>query len=293
MSAAGQALLLDTWLARRLKGQAPAWLGAVCARAAQTERAAGERALFIAFGAAARQVGREDLAPTPAELTEAQALSPGLDPRAWSVDQAARVRLVLALPGHDAPAWLAAVDRLFAASGLEELVALYQGLALLPHPALLRARAAEGVRNSMRAVFAAVALDNPYPAAWLEEPAWNQLVLKCLFVDCPLSRVVGLDRRANPALTAMLLDYAHERWAAKRSISPLLWRAVGGCLNEAAVADLARVLAEGGEAERAAAALALGGSTRSDARAALASAPGLNAAVQGGQLSWATVVQPP
>jgi hypothetical protein len=293
MSADGPARLLDTWLSRRLKGQAQAWLAGACARAAQGERAACERALFISFSAVGRSVGRADLAPSADELAAAGAVVPRFDPRGWSVDQAARVRLVLSLNAGDAAAWLAAIDRLFAASGLEEQVALYQGLALLPHPALLRARAAEGVRNSMRAVFAAVALDNPYPEAWLEEGAWNQLVLKCLFVDCPLSRVVGLDRRANPALTSMLLDYAHERGAAKRTINPLLWRPVGACLDDAALADLVRLLDHGDSGERQAAALALSASPRADARAALASQPALDAAVRGGQLSWDAIVPSP
>jgi hypothetical protein len=293
MSTDGPARLLDTWLSRRLKGEAQAWLADACARTAQTERKAGERALFLAFAAAGRSVGRADLALSRDELGEAATAVPRFDPRAWSVDQAARVRLVLSLPAGDATAWLAATDRLFAASGLEELVALYQGLALLPHQGHLRARAAEGVRNNMRAVFAAVALDNPYPEAWLEEGAWNQLVLKCLFVDCQLTRVVGIDRRANPALTRMLTDYAHERWAAKRTINPLLWRPVGACLDDAALADLVRLLEQGDTSERQAAALSLGASGRADARAALARQPALDAAVRGGQLSWDTFVPSP
>jgi hypothetical protein len=118
-------------------------------------------------------------------------------------------------------------------------------------------------------------------------------VLKCLFVDCALTRVVGLDRRANPALTRMLLDYAHERWAAKRTISPLLWRPVGACLDDAGLADLVRLLEQGEAHERQAAALALGASGRADARAALARHPTLDAAVQGGQLSWESVVPSP
>ncbi len=293
MSADGPARLLDTWLSRRLKGEALAWLADACARSAAPARSAAERALFLAFSAASRSVGRADLSPTASELGEAEAATVRLDPRGWSVDQAARVRLVLSLPHGDAAAWLAALDRLFAASGLEELVALYQGLALLPHPALLRARAAEGVRSSMRAVFAAVALDNPYPEAWLEEGAWNQLVLKCLFVECRLTRVIALDRRANPALTRMLCDYAHERWAAKRTINPLLWRPVGACLDDAALADLVRLLEQGAVGERQAAALALGGSARADAHAALSRQPDLDAAFRAGRLSWDAIEPSP
>ena len=79
----------------------------------------------------------------------------------------------------------------------------------------------------MRVVFEAVAHRNPYPAEHFAEPAWNQLVLKALFVGSPLDPIVGLDARRNPTLARMLCDYAHERWAASRPVSPELWRCVG------------------------------------------------------------------
>jgi hypothetical protein len=290
------AALIDTWLRRHLKDEAAAWLHGARARVAHdgadaaTAKAA-ERALFIAFGAAARHVGRDDLALTPAEVAAADAAVPGWDPSRWSCDQAARVLLVLGLPAGDASAWLAALDRLFAASGFEESVALYQALAVFPHPERLRARASEGVRCNIRAVFTAVALGNPYPAAWLDDDAWNQLVLKCLFVDAPLHRVVGIDRRANPALTRMLCDYAHERWAAKRPVHPELWRPVGRMPDDGALADLARVLGSSDERDRQAGALALASSTHPEAKALLARHPELASATASGQLSWDVFVK--
>lgn len=282
--------LLDTWLSRRLKGEALQWLHDACARIGQGEPAASERSLFLSFAAARRRVGKAALTPDDDELAEGQAIIPRWDPRAWSVDQTARVRLVLAVRTVDADALLAYLDKLFAVSGLEELVALYQALPLLPHGERLRERAAEGIRNNMRSVFAAVALNNPYPERWLEQGAWNQMVLKCLFVDCPLGQIIGLERRANSTLTRMLCDYAHERWAAKRVINPQLWRPVGACLDQAALVDLERLINQGQPVERQAAALALGSSTLPEARLLLTRHPALNADLAGGQLSWAALV---
>jgi hypothetical protein len=102
----------------------------------------------------------------------------------------------------------------------------------------------------MKLVFEAVALRNPYPAEALPEPAWNQMVLKALFVGSALDPIVGLDRRANPALARMLADYARERWAARRPVSPELWRCVGRFASGALLDDIARVLDQGDGAER-------------------------------------------
>jgi hypothetical protein len=79
--------------------------------------------------------------------------------------------------------------------------------------------------------------------------------LKCLFVGSPLYLVHGLDGRVNADLAQMLCDFAHERWAAHRPVSPELWRAVGPLADGAMLVDLERVIATGTEAERAGAAL--------------------------------------
>lgn len=180
--------------------EAAAWVRAQRARIA----AGDERALYLALGQAGRKVGRAPL------------------PGGWSADQAARALLVLALPAGDPPRWLAVLDRCFHAGTVEELVALYQALPLLPHPGLLAARAAEGVRSSMAPVFAAVALDNPFPAAHLGEAAWNQMVLKAFFTAVDVERIVGLRDRLNPELGRMLAGYARERRAAARTLDPRL-----------------------------------------------------------------------
>lgn len=178
---------------------ADAWLAARCA-----EVAAGDvTALAIAFG----QAGRRH--PEPAE---------------------ARVRLALAIPSTDTAAWLATLDRLFATAGLEESVALYAGLPRFPHPELLRLRAAVGVRSTMQAVFEAIALDNAYPARWLEQDPLNQMVLKAFFLGCDHRRIVGLRARANPHLGTMLTDYRRERVAASRPIPTGLDEVVSWCV---------------------------------------------------------------
>jgi hypothetical protein len=123
-------------------------------------------------------------------------------------------------------------------------------------------------------VFEAVAHRNPYPAERFGEDAWNQMVLKALFIGAALAPVQGLERRANPALARMLRDYARERRAAGRPVSPELWRCVGPFAEEAeALDDLALALRGPDPAEREAAALALAACPAPRARALLAAGP--------------------
>jgi hypothetical protein len=231
-------ILLDSWLHRQLKAEAAEWFRETLARIAAES---GTRTLFIAFSTAGRRCGREDLVLSPDDLSAARAARPGWDPSRWSVDQAVRARLVSTLPAGDAAAWLTILDQLFAAAGLEELVALYQVLPLLPHQERLAPRIAEGIRSNMKPVFAAVALDNPIPSEQLDEGAWNQMVLKALFIGSPVGRIVAAASRANPRLAQMLIDYARERIAAKRPVPDDLWQAARPGCEPAQATELDRL----------------------------------------------------
>lgn len=253
--------MLRSWLA----GQADtglAWLDdAVKGLAA----GAPDRGLLAAFAAAPRQVGRDDL--------PARALHSPLHTAVWTRDQAARTMLLLARP-HDA-GFVPALDRLFGAADLAELVCLYQALPLLPFPERHTARAAEGVRSNMLPVFKAMAIGNPYPSGWLDDGAWNQMVVKAVFVGCPLHGIIGLDQRANPALARMLVDYARERRAAGRPVPPDLWRPVGPFIKEDSMMDeLRHALDDPCETRRHDVALALAASTHPGLKDSLAAATG-------------------
>jgi hypothetical protein len=255
------------WVRRRAPEEAARWLEE---RSAAYADGAPERALLLDFSGALKRTGKAPLGLGTADLAEAERLRKGWNPTAWTTDQAARVVLVLSWPSPDATAYVAALDKLFESADLGELVALYQALPVLPHPAAHVRRCAEGVRTTMTDVFKAIAHGNPYPSEHLDEAAWNQMVLKALFVGVPLHPVLGLDARANPRLTRMLLDYAKERWAAKRDVSPELWRCVGLFPDDAALDAMGRVLREGGAGDRRAVALALRGTGHAGAKALLA-----------------------
>ena len=274
--------LLGQWLATRLPAEATAWLAGGIDRM----RASGaDRDLYLLFSLASRKVGTKALALTAAELAAASSCRPGWDPCEWTLDQATRVYLLLAST-TDGAETSRRLDRLCSAADIWELVALYRGLPLYPGAPLHVLRAAEGVRSNMRVVFEAVAQRNPYPAEQFGEPAWNQMVLKALFVGSRLHPIVGLDARRNALLARMLCDYAHERWAASRPVSPELWRCVGPFASGALLDDFRRLLERGSAVEQQAAALALLDASDPAATRLLESRPALALDARSGNLDW-------
>jgi hypothetical protein len=245
--------LLGQWLAARLPENAAAWLSSGIARCSA---GIADRDLYLLMSLVSRHVGNAPLALADTDLQAGAASRPGWNPRDWTLDQAVRVYLLLAST-PDGADFSRRLDRLCSAADIGELVAFYRGLPLYPDQPRYALRAAEGVRSNMRVVFEAVAHCNPYPAEQLNEPAWNQLVLKALFVGSPLHPIVGLDGRRNATLASMLCDYAHERWAASRPVSPELWRCVGPFATGPVLADFARLFERGTADEQHAAALAL------------------------------------
>ncbi len=279
--------LLHRWLNRQLPDAAARWLHD---KLAELREHPSDKALFVAIGLAPRKVGKDDLLIRERDLAAAERCRAGWRPVAWSVDQAARLLLLLRA-GGDEEQFARRLEQLFATADVGELVTFYRGLPLYPgQPRYLR-RATEGVRTNMKAVFEAVAHDNPYPAQQFDDGAWNQMILKALFIGSRLHPISGLERRANRELMRMLCDYAHERWAAGRDVSPELWRCVGAHADDAALADLERVLHTGSERERQAAVLALSVSRHVRAVALLAAVPELAIQVKRAELTWGAVTE--
>ncbi|BAY84140.1 hypothetical protein NIES267_36360 [Calothrix parasitica NIES-267] len=289
--------LLYRWVSRQVDSETINWLDK---KRQQISNGAAGFVFFTAFSAVPRYIEKQEIQPTLKELESASNICNNWFPADWNIDQAARTLLVLSLPSDNVDKYLQILDQVFAAADVRESVALYQALPLLPVAEKMQSRAAEGIRSNMTAVFNAVALNNPYPAEFLDNLAWNQMVLKALFVGSPLHLIQGLDQRANPELARMLVDYAHERWAAGRNVSPELWRCVGRFANSEMLADLERVLTDShikdsngkGQQkllERSAAALACADCLLPEAKDILARYPELQNDIQAGRLTWKNI----
>lgn len=172
---------------------------------AEARVAAQPNDLLVVFPGVGRRVGRAplDLADDPADV------------HAWTIDDAARVLLVLAAgPAVD-------LAELYRSGDPAERRGVLRSLDLLGEPAAGPWLVDDAIRtNEPRLIAAAL---GPYAARTLDDASYAQAVLKCVFVGIPLGPLAGLGERVTPELSRMLASYAHERIAAGRPITPDVW----------------------------------------------------------------------
>lgn len=234
-----------------------------------------------------RKTGKQVLNITDEQLREIANIRTGFSPAGWTADRLARVWIILHLDATDKQKYFNSIESLFRSAEVNELVALYSSLPLLAYPEMWMARCAEGIRNNIADVLRSVMCNNPYPSENLTEPAWNQLVLKAIFTEKPMDEIIGVDERSNEKLAKTLCDYAHERWAAHRSVNPQLWRCVGPFIDEDILPDIQKLLSSDDTFEKEAAALAIHSSNFDPAKKLL---PGsFRTAIETGSLSWKTL----
>jgi len=278
--------LLIQWLSDRISSDNNDWLYRQTDKILKSN---SNRDLHITLGLIPRKLPRRELALSDAELVKAEAICTGWNPSTWSIDTAARVAVLCHLASHFEERFTELLPDLFRNADLAESIAYYSGIALYPQSANLDWQIGEGLRTSMRAVFEAIAHNNPYAARHFDQNRWNHMVLKALFIESTLAPICGLDKRANPELALILCDYAHERWAAGRPVSPELWRCVGRFASGPMVEDLHRAAAAEDLPEKKAGLLALSQCTDPAAQRYLKKYPELVSAISSGDLSWDTL----
>jgi hypothetical protein len=165
------------------------------------------RTLFPVVG---RKVGREPLDPEA---------DPD-DPHAWTVDDAARVLLLVAL-GADAEPELRDLYRYGDAA---ERRGLLRALAYLPIVDRGVGLVDDAIRtNDTRLIAAAL---GPYATVHLDDAAYDQAVLKCVFSELAIMPLDGLPQRATPEGARMLAALVHERIAAGRHVAAEVWTVI-------------------------------------------------------------------
>jgi hypothetical protein len=206
---------LETVLTSRLPEDAATWFR----QAFKKVRSQGEAtdAFLILWSGAGRRLGQARIeAPTADESDKKQV---PFFPLGWGADEFGRVLLLQAALAARLPeAHGVLVNELFETGDLRERQAVLRALPHLPAPERFVAVGVEAVRNNAVSVIEAIACENPFPARHFSEEAFNQLVLKCLFCDISLERVVDLKKRITPELRRMVEGYAKERRAAGRPV---------------------------------------------------------------------------
>jgi hypothetical protein len=139
----------------------------------------------------------------------------------WTADDAARCLLLLGVAERLEPqAFSTVAIECFERGDSREQQSWLRGLSLMPQPERFRAIAIDACRTNIVPLFESIACENRYPARFFPELNFNQLVLKAMFNNIALARIVGLRDRSNAELMRMAADYAAERRAAGRSVPP-------------------------------------------------------------------------
>lgn len=245
----------------------------------------------IAFVAMPRKTGKALIAISADEEQQIQALRKNLTLKGWTAERLSRVWLLMQLPAEERERYISVIENLFISGEMSELVALYSSLPLLAYPESWRKRCAEGIRSNIGQVLESVICNNPFPAEVLDEPAWNQLVLKAIFTDQPVLEIAGLRERRNANLAQSLTDYAHERWAAHRKVNPLLWICVSPFIGSGNFSDIQRVFQSDDRLEREAAALACYESNYEPAHRLMEQDPEMRDGIVKGEITWERIAE--
>jgi hypothetical protein len=194
----------DLWdeLEERVSPEGLAWV-----REAAAAIEADPAAVRTRFPMAGRKAGRGTLDPDA---------NPD-DVHAWTVDDAARTLLLVAL-GDGVEAELRDLYRFGDAA---ERRGLLRALPYLPVDDRVMDIVDDAIRtNDTRLVAAAL---GPYATEHLDDAAYDQAVLKCVFIGVPIAPLDGLPVRATAETARMLAAFVHERVAAGRDIPAEVW----------------------------------------------------------------------
>ena len=196
-AASGAQAVGGAWLSKTLQGLAPD---------------VSATKLRIALARAGRELG-----DGPVDVTAV--VDPPALAAVWRACDAGRAALVLhaatVLPPE---AWLRFVTDAVRRGELSEQVSLLRMLAWLPEPARLTEVAIDACRTNSEPVFAAIACENPFVAAHFPDGAFDQVVIKAIFLGVSIERIVGLADRVSDETARIATDFADERRAAGRVV---------------------------------------------------------------------------
>jgi hypothetical protein len=139
----------------------------------------------------------------------------------WSLDECGRVVLLAEAAARLPDERLAElVEGCYFQGETRERQGVVRSLGLLPRSDRWLQIGLDAGRTYVQPLFEALACENSFPAEAFPESSFNHMVLKALFTEVRLLRIVGFFPRVTAELRRMVSDYVDERKAAGRSVPP-------------------------------------------------------------------------
>jgi len=174
----------------------------------------------------ASAMARRKLGDGPFEVVLQSAGVGAAEIKHWLCSDAGRILLALALFRASGQAPPLLLSEIYSHGDERERAALLKGLSLLDGEGQWSAEAEDCCRTNSLVVLTAIGMKNPYPGRHFSSRAFNQLVLKSLFMGLNIAHIHGLRERCNSELSEMCAGYISERVAAGREYPASIWLAI-------------------------------------------------------------------
>ena len=174
---------------------------------------------YACFADMSARVGVDKLrdAYSPANAGRLEPLPPEVGE--WAVDECGRVVLLAqASARFGADQFTELVEGCYFQGETRERQGVVRSLGFLPRTDRLLQIGLDACRTHIQPLFEAIACENRFPVEAFPETSFNHLVLKALYTEVRLSRIVGLGARLTSELQRMVGDYVDERRAAGRAV---------------------------------------------------------------------------
>jgi len=196
---------------------------------------------FISFALINKKIPRDHLQLSPAKIQTIHLKYPEFNIENWTLDQLCRFSLLM----YYSLLSVKSLTKLISVADTREQISIFKSITYLENASHFTPIVVNGIRTNIVDIFDAIALKNPFAASYFSQDEWNQMILKAVFMERPIYQIKNIDQRKNEKLAHILFDYARERWAASRRVTPELWRMISGYITEKLFVEMIKKIAEG------------------------------------------------
>ena len=201
---------------------------------------------FISFALINKKIPRDHLQLSPAQIQTIHLKYPEFNIENWTLDQLCRFSLLM----YYSLLSVKSLTKLISVADTREQISIFKSITYLENASHFTPIVVNGIRTNIVDIFDAIALKNPFAASYFSQDEWNQMILKAVFMERPIYQIKNIDQRKNEKLAHILFDYARERWAASRRVTPELWRMISGYITEKLFVEMIKKIAEGNASDQ-------------------------------------------